>query len=157
MNIKKFFTNKLIIRKLILIIVFVPLIISACVALGIANDLAFNRYDKNITAFFANNDDLVTAIVPNNITSMGKGAFADCSALTSLTIPFIGSIRYYSNNASTDTFGYIFGTVEANDADNFYAAAQNNTTYYLPKSLKTVVIRNTNSKIGHRCGDHKKS
>ena len=45
-------SKKRIIVKIVLNAVFIPLIIASVVALAIGNDIAFNRYDKNIIAIF---------------------------------------------------------------------------------------------------------
>lgn len=64
-------------------------------------------------------DDTVTEIiVPDYVTQIQSGAFEDCTALTSIKLPFIGGSKNSSTYASK--FGYIFG----------YTAYQKNPPYY---------------------------
>ena len=88
--------------------------------------------------------------LPNNVTSIGNNAFSFCSNLKSITIPKnvtnIGKEAFYScdleeitlpftgNGSDTTHFGYIFG------ASN-YSYNKN----YVPDSLKTVIITDTDS------------
>ena len=60
------------------------------------------------------------------VTSISEGAFASCSGLTSITLPFVGATKDGTINTH---FGYVFG------ADSY---AKNPSC--VPSSLKTVVI-----------------
>ena len=72
-------------------------------------------------------DNTVTEIiVPNCVTSIGKGAFSSCNNINRITLPFVGASK--DGNSNTH-FGYIFGASSHND--NFGC---------VPSSLKTVVI-----------------
>ncbi len=70
---------------------------------------------------------LTSITIPESVTSIGSSAFYDCSSLTSITIPFVGARL---NGTSNTYFGYIFGVSSYVD----------NSSYVVPKSLKTVVI-----------------
>ena len=64
--------------------------------------------------------------IPNYVTNIEFGAFANCKSLESITIPFVGA----NKDGMTDThFGYIFG-----------ASSYDRNSYFIPSSLKTVVI-----------------
>ena len=73
--------------------------------------------------------------IPDSVTSIGFGAFSGCTALESISLPFIGAARGDTTNSH---FGYIFG-----------AAAYSDQKRYISKVLKDVVITDT-TEIG-RC------
>lgn len=116
--------------------------------------------------------------MPDTVTDLGTYAFCDCTALTSatlsknlkyaidnwfggcsalktMTIPFVGSHKQpYRNDFDSDAdyndwmkdivardtyFGYIFGC-EKRDTAQFNAVEQNGRTYYIPKSLTSVTV-----------------
>ena len=69
----------------------------------------------------------VTSItISNSVQRIKKGAFSECSSLTSIILPFVGATK---DGTSDTSFGYIFG------ADSYSTNHQ-----YIPASLKTVVI-----------------
>ena len=73
---------------------------------------------------FQNCSSLTNVVVPNSVTSIGQGAFQNCLSLESITLPFIGG------SASSNQFlGYIFGASSYTDNSN-----------KVPTSLKTVII-----------------
>ena len=84
---------------------------------------------------FKNGKNLLEVVVTDNVTSIGEGAFYQCSSLQNITLPFVGAKKdgTYSTN-----FGYIFGTLD-------YKYNQ----YYVPSSLKTVVITSSSLSIGY--------
>ena len=136
MNIKKFFTNKLIIRKLILIIVFVPLIISACVALGIANDLAFNRYDKNITAFFANNDDLNQEVIEQTRQS-GNDLAREIVKEGAVLVKNKDNVLPLSKGVDkVNVFGHSSTDWFASGGGSGAVSSENDTQYNIPMALE---------------------
>ena len=90
----------------------------------------------------------VTSItVPKTVKSIQKGAFYGCESLESITLPFIGETAKTLDETYQYPLGYIFGTSSFNNsvsARQYYrgssATSTTNTTYYLPASLKTVII-----------------
>lgn len=71
---------------------------------------------------FANNTLLISAVVPNSVTSIGQGAFNGCNQLKSITLPFIGTSRQASRENAV--LGYIFGFEEkvAGHPYNYYSS-----------------------------------
>lgn len=89
--------------------------------------------------------------VPSYITGIGKGAFAGCSNLEKLTIPFIGLGKMSGSTVPTPyPLGIIFGesqydgsvAVEQIYDNNEYidVVEETATTYYLPASLGEVTV-----------------
>ena len=77
-------------------------------------------------------EGLTSMTIGNEVTSIGFSAFYGCNGLTGITLPFAGNT---ANGTKNMHFGYIFGANSYSDNGS-----------YVPTSLKTVVI--TNSNIG---------
>ena len=91
---------------------------------------------------------LTSVEIPSSVTSIGDGVFSGCSALTSITLPFTGSGREEMSGA---LFGYIFGSSSYSGGvatKQYYYELSNYKTYYIPDSLKSVVITD-GTEIGH--------
>lgn len=76
-------------------------------------------------------EQITSIVVPNNVESIGIGAFGKCNNVVDLTIPFVGGSKYppSSEMGGTTLFGYIFGIT--------------NYTYHdtlLPSGLTTVKL-----------------
>ena len=59
---------------------------------------------------FAENETLKTLMIPNSITSIGKGILAGCETLHSLETPLLGE-----NEEGTQYLGYLFGATRHED------------------------------------------
>ena len=75
---------------------------------------------------FSGCSGLTSITIPDSVTSIGNSAFSGCSGLESITLPFVGATL---NGTSNTHFGYIFG-----------ASSRYYNDFYVPSSLKTVVI-----------------
>ena len=105
-----------------------------------------NRTVKKIAdeAFMA--QTLFTKVsIGDNIENIGSGAFAGCSNLAEITIPYTGECLGAVN--ANKEFGYIFGTVS--DANSTSTAQTygvgSSTTFYIPTSLKKVTVTKGNT------------
>ncbi len=59
---------------------------------------------------FLNHPHLDSLVVPQSVTKIGEAAFAGCTTLKSVTLPFIGQSLDCTENTA---FSYVFGTVPA--------------------------------------------
>ena len=75
---------------------------------------------------------LTSITVPESVTSIGFSAFGRCGSLESITLPFVGDKPQTETDTDQRPFGYIFGYTDYT------------SDYYIPKSLKTVVITGSN-------------
>ena len=73
---------------------------------------------------FKDKTSINSIYIPSSITSVERGAISGCSALATLTIPFVGG-----SSTSNSFLGYIFG-----------AWSYSNNSNSVPSSLKTVVV-----------------
>ena len=99
---------------------------------------------------------LTSITIPDSVTSIGNYAFSGCSSLRSITIPFVGA---KAGVTSSDTyqypFGYIFGTSSYTGGvatkQLYYGSSTSSTTsttYYIPSSLKSVMVTGGNILYG---------
>ena len=99
------------------------------------------------------NKDVEEIIVPNSVTEITEGAFRGCNKLKSIKLPFVGDKRHYFSDPMQYPLGYIFGQEEfAGSIDAYQSYVPVNSTgrtagrmsiYYLPKTLETVTITDT--------------
>ncbi|MDE5856414.1 MAG: leucine-rich repeat domain-containing protein, partial [Anaeroplasmataceae bacterium] len=101
---------------------------------------------------FADSTKLVKVTILSKIINIGEGAFAGCTALEELVLPFVG--KNYNDRAglsATDKhLGYLFGSITEADGspvEGTYKVEQHYSTtqtraYYIPKTLKKVEITN---------------
>ncbi len=88
---------------------------------------------------------ITSLFIPDSVTSIGIGAFSGCSALEKMDLPFVGASRDATENAVL--FGYLFGTtaytggVATTQYYLFSDGWSGFAMYYIPASLKTVVVR----------------
>ena len=79
---------------------------------------------------FQYSESLSNLVIPNSVVAIGIGAFANCSNIESITVPFVGA----SVSGTTDNhFGYIFGAT---------TYSENNS--YIPELLKSVTVNGSN-------------
>ena len=88
---------------------------------------------------------LTSIMIPDTVTSIGSGAFAGCSSLESITLPFVGSSATATSSSNSTLFGYIFGNSSYEGGLKIQQLYKNHNsyshqTYYIPKTLKEVVV-----------------
>ena len=76
------------------------------------------------------------------VTAVDAAAFAGCTSLESLTLPFVGGSADAETADTTTLFGYIFGTAEQTGctATRQYYSSTGSAVYYIPNSLRTVRV-----------------
>ena len=80
--------------------------------------------------------------IPNCVTGVAKGALKGCSNLVKIISPFVGANVDEMEASESTLFGYFFGS------ENYLGAIKviqdyklyNSATYYIPESLKEVII-----------------
>ena len=90
---------------------------------------------------------LTSITVPESVTSIGYSAFGGCGSLESITLPFVGDKPQTETDTDQSPFGYIFGRTDYEGAMLVWQYSNGNSytsDYYIPKSLKTVVITSSN-------------
>lgn len=104
---------------------------------------------------FTNQIILTDVVVGNNIKKIGEGAFAGCTNLKTLELPFVGESKDATNSARV--FGHIFGssaTTEGNvevtakiterkDQDGNSILTESTVTFKVPNSLKEVSLKSS--------------
>ncbi len=97
--------------------------------------------EKNAFAYSAN---LKEVTINKNIKKIENGAFNNCSAIESISLPFIGSERSAVNESAVlgIIFGYSTSSSSIGTTNQFSSniTAYKNYYYYIPASLKTVTI-----------------
>lgn len=105
----------------------------------------------NITG--VKNKTVSEIIIPDYVTSIGSNALRGCNSLASITLPFIGASRT-ANSGYDRVFGYIFGYTTTSSSSYVSGATcqydSNNKYYhyYIPASLKTVILSDSVTSIG---------
>ncbi|MDE5714673.1 MAG: leucine-rich repeat domain-containing protein [Anaeroplasmataceae bacterium] len=81
--------------------------------------------------------------LPNSLTEIGYFILRGCSNLRYLSVPFVGETRTTSTASTKTLFGYLFGAYSYTGgllATQYYSSTQR-TSYFIPASLKTVIVR----------------
>ena len=116
-----------------------------------ANDSILKSIDSSA---FINCKSLKSIAIPNSVENLGANMFAGCALLDTIEIPFIGAYDFTLssyNKSPRYTLGYLFGSYST---EGFYEVTQSyenyfsssglwgseTTKYFLPKSLKHVVV-----------------
>ena len=88
---------------------------------------------------------LTFVTIPASVTSIGGGAFYDCTALQHITLPFTGASQTATGISAH--LGFIFGYTSSSSFSAGYHLHDNSQyyTYYIPSSLKVVVIADSTS------------
>lgn len=98
--------------------------------------------DTTIDYYSLRNFSSLTDLTIKKASYISEGAIGGCYKLERLTVPFIG-MNANENSYSGDgrTMGWIFGTSSSGTKDYpTYAAYQNSKYYYIPQSLKSIVV-----------------
>ena len=104
---------------------------------------------------FYNCSGLTSATIGNGVTSIGSEAFRGCNSLESITLPFVGASKT-ARDGYDEVFGYIFGyekttsSPSVSDATYQYRNGSNCYYYYIPASLKTVILSDSVTSIGNQ-------
>ena len=122
-----------------------------------AEMLNFNFTSSTSTCAITGIKDKTIAeiIVPDYITQMSRGVFSGCFNLVSITIPFVGERVKTVSDTYQSPFGSIFGTSSyiggTATEQKYYGGSigsTTNTTYYIPSSLKRVIVTGGNILYG---------
>lgn len=106
---------------------------------------------------FDGNKTIKNLIVPTSVTEIDGGAFRGMTALEKITLPFVGT-RVNADAFSNETdeagdkavdaernFGYVFASNRyeggATISQKYNSSDDSTVTYYIPYTLRTVVIR----------------
>lgn len=91
---------------------------------------------------FRNMANLQVIMIPNSVGLIGKGIFAQCPKLSSITVPFIGQQEHASAGTKEALFSYWFTAVTYANSILIrqYADSGDIMTTYMPSSLVQVTI-----------------
>ena len=106
----------------------------------------------NITG--VKNKTVSEIIIPDYVTSIGSNGLRGCNSLASITLPFIGASRT-ANSGYDKVFGYIFGYTTTSSSSSVsgatfqYGSDNKYYHYYIPASLKAVILNDSVTSIGN--------
>ena len=122
---------------------------------GLTSITIGNRVTSISHKAFYNCSGLTSIEIPDSVTSIGWDAFYGCSLLESITLPFIGASKT-AGNGYEQVFGYIFGYKTTSSYGSSvsgaiyqYYGSNKYYHYYIPSSLKTVILSNSVTSIGY--------
>lgn len=87
---------------------------------------------------FKNCDMLTSITIPSTVTTIEASILSGCKSLENITLPFVGTNPTNSSGSFNTDFGSLFSFISI-DA-NYYSVVQKNGTYYLPKTLKSIIV-----------------
>jgi len=92
-------------------------------------------------------NSLTSLTIPDSVTSIGEGALSYCYQLQEIVLPWIGDSKKTASSRYQYPLGYIMGEsghYTQTKTEQFYygssTSALTSSTYYIPNSLKTVVV-----------------
>ncbi|MCM1395778.1 MAG: leucine-rich repeat domain-containing protein, partial [Corallococcus sp.] len=91
----------------------------------------YTTYTIKANAFYG--QAFVSVSIPACVSAIGSAAFGGCESLETITVPYVGQ-----DINSTRILGHIFGTTR--NPGDYAAQRESSTTYYVPSSLKTVIV-----------------
>lgn len=102
---------------------------------------------------FAENKNLKEIVLGSGVTEIAQKAFKDCSSLESITLPFVGASKT-ANKGYDQVLGYYFEYVissssSVSGATYQYCEGSDYYNYYIPASLKTVILSDSVTSIGN--------
>ena len=104
--------------------------------------ISFNVFKGCSALSMVNSETAGTFIIPNTVTSIGRGAFNGCSMMKSITLPFVGSTK--GNTGENALFGYIFGETSyqgGTSVEQHYGTGIGQyNNHYIPTTLRSVTI-----------------
>jgi len=121
-------------------------------------EIVLNEGVTQISGYaFAHADSLVDVKIPKTVMSIDEYAFYGCNAITSLTLPFIGSSRVASETYDA-VLGYVFGRVATGSPDSTIQVYDHSYSYAyaIPSSLRKVVLTDADiipSGAFHNCSN----
>lgn len=98
--------------------------------------------DKKSYTLTSCSSTVTTAVVPNTfnglpVTNIKKGAFEECTKLTSITLPFVGVSANIEDGTEKALFGYIFGTRNGNTTQYLDGMSYR---FGIPQTLRKITI-----------------
>lgn len=110
----------------------------------------FDNLEYIESVAFINCVRLTNVVIPDSVQRISDSVFAGCYSLESITLPFVGDRPREWTDTIKYPFGYIFGSSNYENSDgvtqyyNSGSSSAEQTKYYIPKSLKEVVITGSN-------------
>lgn len=96
---------------------------------------------------FQYKSNIISATIPNSVTSIGESVFRGCTSLENLTIPFVGHSS--TSTGSEGVFGYIFGYT-TQTANSGYGSSSSSFTTLTTGSVENAVCSWTDKTYSYR-------
>ncbi len=115
-------------------------------AITVPDSTAANQTKTIKDSAFNKCNSLTSVHIGKEVTTIGKGAFAGCTSVAEMTLPFVGSSASATSASNSDTastlFGWIFGStyyVDGTEISQYYSSSAS-AKYYIPSTLKKLTI-----------------